>query len=360
MGLQFEDPFDTYGNNYNLTAGYPWDTVQTNVVRTTDFRFAPPAGLPGGCVELPATSLRKNLLSNQSTLIFGYGIKFLALPSGANVNSSLYFFDTGKFQMGLYCNSNGQLQFWAGNGQAPGGGGFSKTTPLGSLTASNTVIANTWYGFRGQVTIANGSAGAASLYINGSSSPTINLTGLNTAPSGNAYATQCNLGDVDGAVNQRFDDFFLWDTTGSTQNSLPTTDSRILSKVGNSAGFYTNWTPNGLGSNWQNVSNMPPIVGDYNANNVGGTKDSYTLPSAGLTVAPLSVVVRASLWKDDGATHTPSLMVRSGSTDGVGAALPAIPASPAFNDTLFPTDPATTVAWTAAGADAAQIGIVEG
>src|SRR6266436_4576164 len=71
MGYQFADPFDQYGNNYLLTAGYPWDTLSSAGVATvlnTDFRFTPPGSLPGGCCSVTQGNwIRKNLGSFQGS-----------------------------------------------------------------------------------------------------------------------------------------------------------------------------------------------------------------------------------------------------------------------------------------------------
>jgi hypothetical protein len=252
-------------------------------------------------------------------------------------------------------DANGALQVYRGDGN-----GNYLVAALGSPTANGTIAAGAWYGMAMQVTF-NGSSGSFVLYINGSATPALNLSGLNTAPSGNNYASQVHIGNKANAAygGSRYDDFYCLDTTGGFLNALVGTDSRIITKVPSGAGNYTNWSPVGMASNWQNVSQQPPNTSDYNANNVGGTKDSYALPSISLGTAPYAVIAQASLEKDDGATHVPSLLVRSGSTDGVGAALPALTSGYLFYQTVFQNDPATSAAWTGPGADAAQVGIEE-
>lgn len=360
MARQFDDGFDIYGNATAFVAGYPWDTVSGPVVSSTaDGRFAPPAGLPGGCASTPQNNwIRKNLVGNQATLIVGFGFKAAALP-GSGQAGILDFWDSGNFQLNLAVTAAGALQFWRGNGLAPGGGGQPLSVQVGATSPNGTIQPNVWYGIIVVVTF-NGSTGSVAIYLNGSATALISSSGLNTAPSGNAWANMVSIGNINNNMSSKYDDFFCWDSTGAVNNAAPLTDVRIITKVPSQAGNYTNWTPNGLASNWQNVSQMPPNVADYNANNTPGTKDSYGVPSAGLALSPLSVTVRASLWRDDGLTHTPSLMVRSAGTDGVGAALPALGSSPAIFDTQFVNDPATGAPWTAAAADAAEIGVVEG
>jgi hypothetical protein len=211
-----------------------------------------------------------------------------------------------------------------------------------------------------QVTIATGTSGSVLLYVNGSAVAAINSTGLNTSSDGNNYANQVSIGTQASGFTAKYDDFYCFDSTGGFLNSLLGGDARILTKMPVSAGNYTNWTPNGLSSNFQNAAVLPPSVSDYNANNTSNTKDSYTMQSASLGVAPYFVVARASLTRDDAGTHTPSIFVRSGSTDSSGVVTPALTSSYVFYDGLFQNDPNTSSAWTGPGADNAQAGVIEG
>jgi len=353
MAYQFADPFDTYGNNYTLLAGYPWDALSSAGVATvinTDFRFTPPGTLPGGCCGITIGNyLRKNLSGSPATVLILVGIKLLTLPS-SSVGDIVMLWDTGTQQVCLAVTPNGALQFYRGN----------VANAIGAITPNGTIQANVWYGLAIAVTV-NGSTGSVQLFINGSQVAAINSTGLNTQATGNAQATQVSIGNSNNTVGTiRYDDFFCMDTTGAFLNALPAYDPRIFTKMPSAPGNYTNWTPVGLGANWQNASQQPPSASDYNGNNVGGTKDSYVTQSAGLASAPFAVIVRASLERDDGGAHTPSLLIRSGGVDGVSSALPALGSSYVFYDYVPQNDPNTVLPWTGPNADAAQPGVVEG
>lgn len=355
MAYQFADGFDNYGNAFNMVSGYPWTTAGAGwITSTADYRFAPPGSLPGGCLtEATAnpTTIQTSLSSNQGTVIVGVGIKIPTLP-GSGVLDIIQLSDLGTEQIGLCVNSNGALQFYRG-----GAGG----TAVGTLSPNNTITAGAWYGTAFQATIATGTAGAVAVYINGSATPIINSTGLNTSQSTNNYCNQVSLGPKNvGTSGLKFDDFYCFDSTGSYLNSLLGGDARVLTKMPASAGNYTNWTPTGLSSNFQNAAVQPPSTSDYNANNTGGTKDSYTMQLASLGVAPYFVLARASMERDDAGTHTPSIFVRSGSTDSSGVVTPALTSSYVFYDAVFQNDPATSSSWTGTGADNAQVGVIEG
>lgn len=355
MAYQFADGFDNYGNSYTLVAGYPWDTNPSNAatVTTSDFRFSPPGSLPGGCMQVSGSGnvLRKILSGNIGTLIAGVGFKIAALPS-SGVVEIVSFWDGGTEQCCLTLNSNGALQFNRGS---------SSGTAIGAITPNATVAANSWYGVAVQVVIATGTAGSVQCYLNGNPAAIINSTNLNTSASGNNFASQVGLGgNANAAPNCKYDDFYCFDTTGGFLNSLLGGDARILTKMPSGAGNYTNWTPTGLGANWQNAAVTPPSTADFNANNVSTTKDAYATQAASLAVAPYFMLVRASLERDDAGTHTPSIFVRSGATDSSGTVTPALTSSYLFYDAVFQNDPATSSVWTGPGADNAQVGIIEG
>jgi hypothetical protein len=361
MAYQFADGFDNYGNNYTFTNGYPWttNTAGAGIFATTgDFRFAAPGSLPSGCASVQGGNayLRQNLASNQATLIVGFGYKIAALPSSYQDICTLWDGTTPNPQISLILNNLGQLFFARANG-----GGINGTT-VGPVSSSNLIVPNAWYGIQLQVTISS-TVGAVSCYVNGNATPSITGSSLNTQNTANAYANQVSIGTAgsSGATGlQKYDDFFCLDNTGGFLNALLGGDARILTKMPASAGNYSNWTPNGLGSNFQNAAVQPPNTADYNSNNTATTKDSYTMQSAGLGVAPYFVMARASLERDDAGTHNPSLFVRSGATDSSGVATATLTSSYLFYDAIFQNDPATGIAWTATGADNAQAGIIEG
>jgi len=354
MAYQFADGFDNMGNAFTFVAGYPWDTIGGTAATTStaDFRFSPPSPTPGACAVIPTASyLRKNLSASQSTIITGFGVKVVALPGSGNLDL-VSWWDTATIQLTLAVASTGALQFFRGSGFG---------TPIGVASNTGVIVANQWYGFSISTTFS-ATVGVTQLFINGSVVATINGSSLNTISTANANANQVSIGSANLVTNSniKYDDFYCFDTSGGFLNALPGGDARILTKLPASAGNYTNWTPTGLASNWQNAAVAPPSTADFNANNVSTTKDSYTMQTTGLTSPPLFVMTRASLERDDAGPHTPSLFVRSAAVDATGVVTPAIGSSYQFFDAVFQNDPNTGSAWTGPNADAAQAGVIEG
>lgn len=367
MAYQFGDGFDNYGNSYALIAGYPWDYLGqqgsgsqhagTSNTSTADYRFAPPGSLPGGCVIVNQNNfLRKNLVGTPGTLYFTFAFKLTTLPE-SGVGGIFDFWDNGNYQCCLTVSSTGALQFYRGNGLPPGGGGSGLQTAIGTASAGGTVTNGVWYGVNLAITIST-TVGSHNIILNGNS--VLSNSSLNNSGTGNAYATQVSLGTTNYSAC-KYDDFCCWDNTGAFFNSALSGDSRIFTKLTSGAGQYTNWTPtNPTNVNWSNVNTLPPSATKYNSNNTVTTKDSYAVQSAGLSVAPYLVWARASLDMNDAGPHTPSLFMRSGSTDSAGVATAALTSGFLFYDAVFQNDPATSSPWAGAAADAAQVGIIEG
>jgi hypothetical protein len=353
--LELWEPGDQWGNNYTFVSGSPFDIVTGTVQAiTTDYRFAPPPGLPGGCLSFGQNaSVTRNLSSSQGTIIQLVGGKWAGFGNG--VTGLIWTTkDSGIYQVTLAVNVAGQPQFYRGDG-----GGNSTTNPIGPAGPPGTFVPNAWYGLVIKVVILP-SGGSVALYVNGSPAPVISATGLVTRASANSSANQVMLAAPNIGGGCKYDDVVILNGSGTFLNDIPQTEIRLIQKLASANGNYANWSPNGLAANWQNVSQKPPNTADYNANNNNGTKDSFVCPQAGLTATPYAVGVRSSLWKDDGATHTPSNMIRSGGQDAVGAALPALGSSPLIYDQVFENDPATGAHWLGPAADAAQPGVVSG
>ncbi len=356
MAYQIADGFDNYGNNYTMTAGYPWATLSgsgQNVINT-DYQFSPPNPLPGGCLYINNGDswIRTNLVGTPGTIFANFGFKITALPTNGTPADIFTLWDSGTAQTSLAVTTNGALQFYRGG----------LGTAIGPPSTNGIIQAGSWYGLAITVVVGTGTSGSVQVSVNGSLIPAITAAGLNSSQTGNSYATQLSIGSQfnEGQQGTKYDDFLCWDNTGGVFNTALGYNARILSKLPSAAGFATNWTPEGNASNYQNVNPQPPNTTDYNLNNTSGTKDYYALPSIGLNVTPALVIVRASLERDDSNTHTPSIFVRSGSTDGSGTVTPALTSSYLFYDAIQLTDPATGLAWSASGVDAAQIGIIEG
>jgi hypothetical protein len=177
---------------------------------------------------------------------------------------------------------------------------------------------------------------------------------LNTSQTGNAYANQVEIGAIGNTNQSMYTDYLrVWDATGSTQNAPIGTDRQPVTKLPSGAGTNTNWTPNGLGTNHACVAVVPPNSSDYVSANGSAVIDDYAMPSASLTTAPSQVVAVSYYQKDDAATRTYTNGVLSSGSAATGTTFTAN-SGLTWVQNCIPNDPATGIAWTAAGADAAH------
>ena len=114
------------------------------------------------------------------------------------------------------------------------------------------------------------------------------------------------------------------------------------------------------GANWFSVAQNPVQGGlSYVADATVGHQDLYGYGT--LSAVPLAiyaVAVKASVAKSDAGAKTLSLRLKSGGTDSAGSAGTLAPGtSYGWLTSLYPTDPATGTAWTAAALNAAQAGV---
>jgi|HubBroStandDraft_6_1064221.scaffolds.fasta_scaffold00599_15 hypothetical protein len=337
---QFADGFD----NYNTPAEMYEFVTGTAPISSSYARFAPPAGLPGQGIKFATSgaAVRKTLPSNISTAIVKCSFYVSQLPPAGPISSFLSLQNSGVD----YCNF-----------LVTAAGGIGIRSGLGSPTIIDQtgpgVLAPGWYGIEVEV-ILSPTAGAVTIWVNGLQVAVwtlLNLTG--------SSINQVEIGDISGGgLNGWYaDDFRVWDTSGSTQNApigVSGFDSRIITKLPSGAGAATNFTPNGAAANWQCVDDNPPD-GDttYVSGATVGLTDAYAMPSAGLTAAPLMVVARSYVRRDDAGPRQLAVGVSSSGFTGLGSAI-NLGSSYAFIDGCIALDPDTSSAWTAAGADAAQ------
>ena len=342
MAYQDSDGFDHYS-----TASLRWTVSGTApTIGTAYRRFAPPAGLPGQGLSLSGGSyLYRPLASNQPTLIGKVAYLFQALPGST---AGIMGFDAGVANTlsALVVSSAGALEFWTQ---------YQAAYAVLQLSTGPGVLAPaTYYGIEWQIFFSNTGTGTLQVWVNGVQ--VINATGLTTAAGGYAYGARVQLGSNQGAGTYAyFDDYRVWDATGSTQNAPAGTDSRIYTKLPSGAGATANFTPNGAAANWQCVDDNPPPGGTtYVSGASSGLIDAYAMPSAGFsafTAAPLMVVARSYVAQTGG--HTVKIGVDSSGVQGYGASM--TPGSGyGFTDACIPNDPNTRAPWAAAAADAAQ------
>lgn len=152
-----------------------------------------------------------------------------------------------------------------------------------------------------------------------------------------------------------FDDIALNDTTGGADNSW-CGDGRIVALIPDGDGDASGWTPS-AGTNYQCVDDVPPD-GDtsYVEASLSGTQDLYTVSAFDGTD---KTILRA--WAECRARGTVggeqiTLTVKTGGTEYQSAARSLTASYARYVGTDYPTNPATSAAWTDGELDLVQVG----
>jgi len=209
MALIFLEGFDKFGGLNSsdasvvalLTAG-EWTSSAGSI-----HQIVAPLSSTGFSLQLGAsTSITKTLSTNYSRLIGG--IRF---SSTLTNNGGITFLDAGTAQASITINTTGAFSVRTG--------GITGTA-LG--TSSVTVTAGTTHYLEWDIAFSN--SGSYQLWLDGVSI----LSGSgDTTGTANSFANQLQLIQGSGTNTLIYDDLYLFDTTGTTNNAVLNTSPRI-------------------------------------------------------------------------------------------------------------------------------------
>jgi hypothetical protein len=225
----------------------------------------------------------------------------------------------------------------------------------GTVLATSSIPLRTgvWEFLQFRVTIAN-SGGTAELRINGKVAATFTGDTQNTA---NASCNGWMYREDPSGNARRIANIVVYSDAGNAPNNW-TPETRIWDTLPTGAGGTTQWTPS-AGANWQCVDEQPSNGDtDYVSAASAPLTDTYSCPAEATAGSIIyAVAVHATARKDDAGTNEVDGVLRSAGADYANGAPAGLTASYARYRWLWETDPATGVAWTVAGANAAQPGI---
>lgn len=225
------------------------------------------------------------------------------------------------------------------------------TTNLLGASANNAIPPRgTWCHIEWKVTV-DPTAGTVEVRLDGNTT-ILNLTAQNTRASANSRITQANL---DG-INLQVDDYHLFDDQGSTNNNFvgsvrvytefPTSDDSVQ------------FTRLSGSSNFEMVDDPGDIDGDttYNSTTTAGQKDTFGITGdVPVTATVYAVEQRATMRKDDAATCTGRIILKSGGTQANGTTQ-TFGTSYAHYRQPYDVDPTDSNAWTPSKANNLKIG----
>lgn len=325
MAIIFMDGFDLYGNNtqpptrgYLQVTGDPSGNTRFGVGQSWRTNGNSPLTFP------PIAAL--------SAMTVGFALSDERVDGGNG--SRIFSFKNGGTTVGVFgYDSTGAIRFARDDF---GSNQFG-------ITAPGLIAPNVWNYIEIEFT-RHASAGAFNIYKNGAL--VLSGTGLNTG------AVDVNTVQFSSDVGDRcIDDFYMIDAATRLgecriDTLRPTADTATK-------GF----TPNSGSNNFSRVSDAT-LDGDssYNSATTPGFKDLFDVSD--LSVVPSAIFAVQTIFaarKDNTDLSQLCVDIKSGATSVQGGTR-TLSTSYNFYTDIFPTDPATSAAWTASAVNALQLG----
>lgn len=328
MALRFVDGFDHYSLPAQLNMKYHTLSIDDATFMTG--RRAGSQALLFRSAEWIAVTL-----DNQTTWVVGLAVYFV----GNGTEAIVRFYDTaGDVQASVVVQTNGTIRLYRG-------------TTNTSLAISDLALnLNTWYYLEVKINIAD-SGGLFEARVN--EQVWVTFTG-DTKQTSVAGASRVIL--YGRAADNAIDDLYICDGTGSSNNDY-LGDCRVDTIYPNGTGVYSNFTPQGSGTNWENVDEtLLDEDTSYNHSNTIDHKDSFAftnLPAITGTIFGVQACLGAR--KDDAGVRVVRPLTRIDGTDYEGGDQ-YLASSFLFARHLWEQNPDTSAAWTQADIDDAEFG----
>ena len=327
MSLLLVESFDD--RHYNLGK---WDSAAFTSI-TGSGRTGNGAQITGGAINLSKT------IAATATVIVGRAFYTSSLAATGG-SPTIGFYTTSGTVLELNVRAtNGYLALYRGATQI-------------AITASAVLSATTFHYVELKGTLAN-SGGTADVQLDGAN--VISFTGDTLAGT---------VTDIDRVVigtstntTDRTDDIYICDGTGSTNNTfLGDITVECLFPNGNGNSSVLVGSDADSTDNYLLVDETTPSTADHVGSATEGDKDTYAYGNiTGNPNTILGVAVNSYQAKSDSGTKFARPVVRSGTTDYVGASV-ALSTAYLSDQQIWETDPDTASAWTESGINSAEFG----
>lgn len=265
---------------------------------------------------------------------FGAALKHntpIAAASGAAC--TLMGDGTTVTHLSIGANADGSLSIWRGT---------TSGTLLGT-SATGLVSVGVWYYLEVHA-IIDDTVGAYEVRVDGVN--VLSATGVDTRNGGtDPKITVFGVGRQ-STDRTWYDDIYFITGDGVGVSGFQS-EITIEGIRPNGVGNYTQLTPTGSATNWQNVDDIPFSTSDYNSSPTAGQKDTYAYSNLTATTGTiLGSVIHFAAHKNLAGFKKARRLIRISSTDYAGADTPSLSASVRYFSEVLPTSPATAAAWT--------------
>ena len=287
-----------------------------------------------------ATSIQRSFTLTDDTFIYAFGLKVVDDNAGA-------VFVTNPF------GGSSQIQ----NGGIVSRIGITNINGVAGsyYTDAGVIIALQWHHVIFKVKFGD-TGGIVEIWVDGVQE--VNVTSLDLDPRPTSLTPR--FGGIASTDMDEFymDDLLILDGSGSSNNDIPD-DARVYTLYPNGDCNYSGLTGSDGNqvSNYLQVDDDPIVLTAYNGSSTDGDKDTYDMEDTTGSGDVLAVQLEAIANKDDAGTKFGKTVLRSGTTDDIGAST-GLAVDPSWTSmmTMYDTDPDTATAWTTSGVDSAEAG----
>lgn len=280
--------------------------------------------------------LQETLVPGDTSFVYGFAIRFTALPGSGSAEMASVLDPTGAYQLSFCIKSDGFIEIRRG------------TSSVGTVlaTSASALAINTQYYLEWKATIHN-STGSCSMQINGSASGA-GASGVDTQNS-TTTANWARYKILDSTTTWSatidIDDVYILDGTGSTNNFLG--DCQVDAHDVTADGANTGSTPS-AGSRFQNVDDAAPDDDTtYNSMATAALKDTFVIQNLIPTgQAIIATKVNWSAKKTDAGVGTICPVLRHGTTDYDGTTQGVPTAYTAMQYQVYENNPGTSAQMT--------------
>lgn len=305
------------------------------------------------CFNLPSGGRRGGgaFFPNSST-----GLATFAIPELSTIFAHLALkTTTGTGGTGAFIGfANGSTRHVVLEVDASGAILVNRSATLIGQSAPGVITPGVFYSIQVKVVIHD-TLGSVEVRLNGSDTPVVNLANVDTRNGTTSTANNVRLGSGVGGSSTAYDDFVIWDSTGTINNSW-LGDVRVDSYLPTADGDASAMTPSSGTEHWSLVDEVPASGTDYVESDVVGATDLFQLSDMLHTPTTIHAVLPvAQMLKSDTGTREAATVLKSGATTNVGANV-ALATTSAKYWRVLELDPNGSVPWTKAAINAMQAG----
>lgn len=370
MAGLWADGFDHYGGDENNMLDGAWaeysgdafgsggNTMELSTARartgTYSLKYTPD---PIGGEFFGSAHWRRVLGEPMVEAGVGFPIYMDELPNFAGRIGIQFCDQTNTRQVGFYILPTGAVQVYRGGVETINGS-------IGTLIATSDIglTAKGWNHLEVFCRIGNAD-GALEVRANGVT--VLNVTGLDTQATDLTEVSQIRIGEIGNATTTPkgmqaafyIDDMVAWDTTGADVNDF-VGDKKVYMRLPDGDTLVEDWAVATGSNTWENLAQVPPDDGNYYiTTGTPGDESIVTLddlPAEVTSIAFIQPTPRAV--KTDAGNARITMRIYSGSDVAESDQLALSQATRYFSP-IFHNDPATGSPFTAAGFNAATLGI---